>query len=211
MKDLRFPDVDRILPGPRDAATRLSLEPDDARFLLESLARMPGAGEPNSPATLDLNGRVAVRARAADREGVTELVLARSAYTGPPIRLQTNREILARAIRLGFAEVEVIDADTPLVCRDDHRVLAWQPLSKDSAIEPADDATCIESGSRVPGPPIPPPGRAAEERGSTMHRANHHRPPERVGETNGHVPAAGPGARAADRPGLVDPGSRSPP
>ena len=73
---------------------------------------------------MDLNGRVAVRARAAGEGPATELVLARSTYVGPPVRLQTNRELLARAIRLGFAEVEVVDADTPLVCRDDRVVFA---------------------------------------------------------------------------------------
>jgi hypothetical protein len=45
---LRFPDVDRILPGPRDAATRWRLDPDDAWFLLDSLGRLPGADESNS-------------------------------------------------------------------------------------------------------------------------------------------------------------------
>ena len=113
MADLRFPDVDRILPGPRDAATRLRLDPADARFLLDALGRLPGADEPNAPATVDLNGKIAVRARAAGEGPATELVLSRSAYTGPPVRLQTNREFLARAIRLGFTEVEVVDADTP--------------------------------------------------------------------------------------------------
>ena len=148
-------------PRPRDAATRLRLDPADARFLLDALGRLPGADEPNAPATVDLNGQIAVRARAADQEQATELILARSSYTGPPVRLQTNREFLARAIRLGFAEVEVVDADTPLVCRDDRRVLAWQPLSKDSAIEPADDVTRIESRLRQPtvSPARPRPRR----------------------------------------------------
>jgi len=146
---LRFPDVDRILPGPGDHATRLALDPGDARFLLDSLGRLPGANEPNAPATLDLNGKVAVRARAAGDGPATELVLPRSSYSGPPVRLQTNREFLARAIRLGFAAVEVVDADSPLACRDGRRVLAWQPLSKDSAIEGSDGDTRIEPG---PGP-----------------------------------------------------------
>jgi hypothetical protein len=155
--NLRFPDVDRILPGPTDAATRLKLDRSDAQFLLESLGRLPGADEPNGPATLDLNGKIAVRARAGHEGPSTELVLGRSGYTGTPVRLQTNRELLARAIRLGFAELEVVDADAPLVCRDDRRVLAWQPLSKDSAIEASDDDTRIESGSH----PAPPPTEAA--------------------------------------------------
>lgn len=142
---VRFPDVDRIIPGPGSAATRFQVDPGDARFLIDSLSRLPGADEPNAPATVDLNGRVAVRARASGDGPATELVLSRSSYTGLPIRLQTNRELLTRALRLGFTEVEVDGADNPLVCRDDRRVLVWQPLDKDSAIAPADNVTRIES------------------------------------------------------------------
>jgi hypothetical protein len=189
---LRFPDVDRILPGPRDAVTRLRLDPGDARFLLDALGRLPGADEPDAPVTVDLDGRIAIRARSSDQDGVTELVLSRSAYTGPPVRLNTNRELLARAIRLGFAEVEVVDADTPLACRDERRVLAWQPLSNGSAIGPSDDATRIESGSQVPGPPILPQDGPPRARIDAIERVHRSRPTERVGETNGHVPAAGP-------------------
>ena len=61
------------------------------------------------------------------------------------MRFQTNREYLARAIRLGFREIEVVDPNSPIVCRTGHRAYAWQPLDADSAIGPTDDATRIES------------------------------------------------------------------
>ena len=76
----------------------------DARFLADALDRLPGADEGDAPATLDLNGRVAVRAR-GESGPATELVLARSSYTGPPARAAMNRSYLARAARLGFVEV----------------------------------------------------------------------------------------------------------
>ncbi|WP_435011924.1 hypothetical protein P12x_006158 (plasmid) [Tundrisphaera lichenicola] len=145
LTDLRYPDVDRILPGSNDALTRWQIDPGDARFLLDSLGRLPGAEETNAPATIDLNGRIAVRAKAVGDGHATELVLSRSVYTGPPVRLQTNREFLGRAIRLGFSEVEVVDAESPLVCRDQRRVLAWQPLSGESALGPSEDVVRIES------------------------------------------------------------------
>ena len=150
---VRFPDLDRILPGPGSVATRLRLDAHDARFLLDSLGRLPGADEDNAPATVDLNGRIAVRARDADNDPATELVLSRSSYTGTPVRFQTNRELLARAIRLGCGELEVADADSPVVGRSGERVFAWQPLSKESALGPSDDAVRIDSDPR----PAPTP------------------------------------------------------
>ncbi len=142
---VRFPDVDRILPGPGSVATRLRLDPGDARFLLDALGRLPGADQANGPTTVDLNGRIAVRARASDQASSTELVLTRSGYTGEPVRFNTNRDFLARAIRLGLGDLEVADADSPLVGRDGDRVFAWQPLSKESALGPDEDAVRIES------------------------------------------------------------------
>ena len=134
-----------VFPTPDAATARLRLDPADASFLADTLGRLPGSEIHNAPVTVDLNGRVAVRARGSESEATTELVLSRSSYGGAPVRLQTNRDFLARAIRLGFGEVEVVDADSPLVCRAGDRAYAWQPLDADSALAPTDDVTRIES------------------------------------------------------------------
>jgi hypothetical protein len=143
--DARFPDVARALPEAGSAVTRLLLDPEDAQFLGPALVRLPGADERNAPATLELNGRVAIRARAADQPRATELVLSRSRYTGPPVRLNLNRDFLARALGLGLAEVAIVDGESPIVGRDARLCYAWQPLAKESALEPAEDVTRIES------------------------------------------------------------------
>ena len=54
---------------------------------------------------MDLNGKVAIRARGAEQSQITELVLNRSGYSGPPIRINTNRRFLGRALELGFGEI----------------------------------------------------------------------------------------------------------
>jgi hypothetical protein len=150
--DLRFPKVDSVLPDLRAATTQLQLDAEDARFLLPALDRLPGADDSNAPMTLDLNGQVAIRAKAPDQSGVTELVLARSQYTGAPVRLNTNRAFLARALRLGFSEIAITAAESPVVCRDRTRSYCWQPLSEESAIAPTDDVTRIESGPATRAP-----------------------------------------------------------
>ena len=92
-----------------------------------------------------MNGKVAIRARGSDQPQITELVLDRSSYSGPAIRINTNRNFLKRAIQLGFSEIGISDVETPVVCRQPHRVYAWQPLSGDAAIEPTDNVIRIES------------------------------------------------------------------
>ena len=157
----RFPRIDQVIPDTQAAATRLRLDVGDAIFLGQALNRLPGADVLHSPATLDLNGQIAVRARGVDQTQATELVLAHSRYSGTPVRLNTNREFLARAIRLGFSEVEIVDADSPVVLRDGHRVFCFQPLSKDSAIAPTDEVIRIESP--------PPVARSAPRPAATHH------------------------------------------
>jgi hypothetical protein len=149
---VRFPDVDRIWSAPEDAATRLRVDPDDARFVVDALGRLPGSEAMNAPVTVDLNGQIAVRARAENDPTPTELVLSRSNYTGTPVRFQTNRDLLGRALGLGFRELEVLDASSPLTCRDPRRIYAWQPLAKDSVLVPSDDAIRIASLDVTPTP-----------------------------------------------------------
>ncbi|SIO11089.1 hypothetical protein SAMN05444166_2502 [Singulisphaera sp. GP187] len=171
---VRFPALDHIIPDTTVAATRLCLDPEDARFLGQALDRLPGAAESDSPVTLELNGKVAIRARGADQAAATELVLARSGYTGAPVRLNTNREFLSRALQLGFTEIVIVDAGSPLVCRDREFVFCWQPLAKDSAIAASDDAIRIESSSAIiptcvsderTSPPIVNPTSISDEAG----------------------------------------------
>ena len=181
--DVRFPSIDRVIPDSGATVTRLRLDAHDVAFLGQALDRLPGAEELNSPLTVECNGRVVVRARNSDQTQVTDLVLSRSRYTGSPVRLNTNRELLSRALRLGFAEIEVIDAETPVVCRTESRVFAWQPLSKEGVIEPADDVIRIESDSQTTPAAIP-----------------HDAPPRRRTTVNEHTPTNRENAPARDKP-----------
>jgi hypothetical protein len=119
--------------------------PADAEFLLHSLPRLPGKADYNNPVTMDLNGHVCVRARAAVQPQITELVLSRSEAAGAPARLNLNRDHLNRALQLGFTELQVVTASKPLVCRDEHRTYLLMPLEPKDALPPAADALRIDS------------------------------------------------------------------
>ena len=149
--------------------------------------------------TVDLNGAVAVRARAEGGGRVTELVLGRSGYTGAPVRLNTSRHFLARAVRLGFAEVQVVGPEDPVACRDARRAYLWQPLSRESAIGPSDDAVRIESGGTGPAAG---PGEHPQEAVTMGGPVPEPRPVEPLiaaphGTANGVAHGGGPGGLAA--------------
>jgi len=152
IQDGRFPHVDHVIPAADAAATRLRLDPADAAFLVDALGRLPGGDLTNAPVTVDLNGVVAVRARGEGPDRPTELVLARSGYAGAAARLCVNRDFLARALRLGLTELEIGGPEDPVAGRGGGRVYAFQPLSREGALLPAEDAIRIESDPEPPAP-----------------------------------------------------------
>jgi hypothetical protein len=176
-KDVRFPEVERVIPQPAEVVTRLRLDPEDATFLESALGRLPGADDHNAPVTIEVNGKVAVRAQAPDRpQQVTELVLGRSSSTGSPICLCTDRVLLERALRLGFRELGFTAVDSPFVCRDAGQVFAVQPLSGGSP-PPADaEVTRIESGTAGGGRRAPAPTEATRRTTTVRESRNDHEP-----------------------------------
>ncbi len=148
--EARFPRLDGALPADSERVTCLQLEAADAAFLASALDRLPGGDAENAPVTVDLNGQVAIRARAAD-EPPTEVILSRSRYTGTPMRLSTNRAFLGRALALGLDTIRIAGPDQPLVAQDETRTFAWQPLNRESAIAPTEAAQRIEPPSTTQG------------------------------------------------------------
>jgi len=175
-KDARYPRVADIVPARARAQTQLHLAPEDAAFVTRTLPRLPGADEENSPITLDLNGQVAIRSRAEGQSRVTEVVLAKSSTTGKSARFVANRDLLSRAVELGFMQFDVIDPDKPILCQDATRKFVWMPLGKTGAIAPTDDALRIVSAETAPSAstepirrstmPIPTPTNGASSNGN---------------------------------------------
>jgi hypothetical protein len=148
--DARFPNTNAVIPEVTSSATTCRLAGEDAAFLMKALPRLPGQDEENAPLTLDLNGKVVLRGKDEGQSRPMELVLSRSEVSGPPLRLVSSREYLARAIQLGFTEWRVLKPETPVVCRDEHRTYLWMPLSKEGALPPSEDALRIHSSGEEP-------------------------------------------------------------
>ena len=141
----RYPDIEAHLPHSESAIATCRLSATDARFLLDNIRRLPSGDEHNWPVTLDLNGHVAIRAKAAGHSQPTELVLSDSTAGGEPMRINTNRQYLARAARLGFDKVHLYSPKAPVLCQDENRRYVWAVLNHEQIIAPADDLIRITS------------------------------------------------------------------
>ncbi len=104
----RFPDVDSIIPSTNHCKSTLQLSLADARFVIDNLHRLPN-GDTHREVTLDLNGSVVLRATSISTPRPAEMILRNSIKQGDDIRICTDRQFLARAAAMGFAEIHLAE------------------------------------------------------------------------------------------------------
>jgi hypothetical protein len=144
-KDGIFPNLSRYVLDPASAKSRCRISKDDMQFLAQTLPQLPCEESQNYPITIDLNGHVALRAKAAGHDKPTEIILTNSKWTGEPCRINTNRIYLQKAIKLGLNELCLYGKDSPLSGVGVDRRYVWSPLTSESAIPPAENAIRIIS------------------------------------------------------------------
>lgn len=160
--EARFPKVDDLVRPTGEAIATLDLTEQDGAFLAQGLPRLPGEADQNQPVTLDLNGRIALRAQAEGQPRPTELLLSSSTRLGESIRFQTDRRFLCRALELGLRQWHIFGPSVPLLACNAQRSYVWAPLDPSSALPPVDDAISIESPP--PAAVVPPVQNAARPR-----------------------------------------------
>jgi hypothetical protein len=177
-RDGRYPDTADVVPR-RPGATRLRLAPDDGASLLEAL-RGPVGDEEEEPAVLDLGRTATVQARGAG--GEIEVALARSVVVGRPLRLGVARELLVRAVKLGFTEFHFHGVGKPVVARDGDRTLVLMTSEAPRTVrahEPSPTLPHVVNGLKhgltpaasAPEPsPTLPPQHNAEARSNPIER-----------------------------------------
>jgi hypothetical protein len=148
-KEGRFPKIDELLPSVDRAPSLLELSAHDAEFLLHVLPSLPSSDPQYLPITLDLNGRVLIRSRDADRARPTEVQLTSSRLSGEAVVLNTDRRFIERALRLGFRTASVYGSKSPMLCADERRRYLWALLDAESAVPKSADAVRIESAAAV--------------------------------------------------------------
>lgn len=181
----RYPKAEQVIPATNGSVTTWRLETADAEFLLRTLPKLPMAdGDDYQSVTVDLDGTAVIRATRETAGPVTEVMLDRSTAVGPARRFVTNRRYLTRAIELGFCEFQVVNNNSPIVCKEPQRTFIWMTLGENGALTAADNAVQIHSSSDAPAkPPAVQPRRTPMPTTSTNGN----------GTTNGAVHANGNG------------------
>lgn len=144
VKDGRFPNVRDHIPSPESVAGTLDLAEADAQFLADALKEWPCSDAKGQPVTLDLGGEIIIRAK-AEGGPQTDLILSNSTLQGNALRLNTNRQFLARAIGLGFRQIHFTGSESPAFCQNEHHSFVWALLEQDGTVPPDSKALRVES------------------------------------------------------------------
>lgn len=107
---------------------RIRLEVGDVHLLARALH---GLGRDVGSVVLKLDAHlveVTVSRPGSSEACPTRLSLGRSHYTGPPTRVTSDAQALARAMRLGISTLDVDPAEGRIIGRTARRTLAWGPL-----------------------------------------------------------------------------------
>jgi hypothetical protein len=141
----RFPNVDAVVPSPGAGSTRWRLGSGEAKALAQALPKLSGADEELAPVTVDLGRPAAVRARAGGQGRPAELPLPASAVEGKAVKFVTDRQYLARAVKLGFDSFQVLGPGRPVACQDGRRTYVWMTLDQ-TAVPPHPSPAQAERG-----------------------------------------------------------------
>ncbi len=125
----RFPNVEAIVTKYSKAVNRVYFDPRDLEFLVTNIRHIPGAEAEYAPLALDLNGHVELATGADEQSRPMRIRLSRSVHVGPAVCCTANRAYLHQAAKLGLTELLRFGESDPVVCRGEHIVHLWQPLT----------------------------------------------------------------------------------
>jgi hypothetical protein len=180
-REARFPDVRQAVPRAR--GTTLTLSNEDTEVLVGDLQAWPREfHDSTGPVTLDLSEQACVRARISQKGEVVERRLEAASVAGPPVQMVLSRDLLGRALTLGFRSLRCASPERPLVAEDEQRVYLMVTMPPTEAL-PA-------SKENIPAPPVTGRSRAASAAGAASK-------PE--------APAEAPAAAAAALPVSIPP------
>ncbi len=143
-RDGRYPRVEEVIPHQNRVINVCRLAPTDADILRSTLPRLVNLKDEDQSITLDLNGRLLVRAKPEGQERDTEVVLERATASGPAVRVATNARYLQRALDLGLTKFHIVNPTTPILAQRDGVRFVWMPLGTDEAVPPSGKAHRVD-------------------------------------------------------------------
>jgi hypothetical protein len=164
------------------------------KIILEALPLLPGFEDRDQPVTLQIKGESLFLKAKGSAEDWTEISIP-AQVAGLPVSISMNRTYLAKALKFGFAQIDIENRSSPMVFSAKGKTMIVSPLGPPDAkkvpVAPAPPPTSPpENASAAATPPPAEPTTTAEspERTSPMPE-NTMAAPQRgnLNSHNGHI------------------------
>ncbi len=142
-----YPNWKQAVPPTEALKSHITLGEPGIKIILDALPLLPGQDDRDQPVTLEIKGEY-LTLKAKGKDDWTEIPIP-ATVSGLPVSISMNRMYLAKALKFGFAQIDIQDRISPVVFSTKGRMLVVCPLGFNAA-------------AKVPASP-PTPSTAAPE------------------------------------------------
>ncbi len=184
-----FPNWKQVVPGEKYLKSHITLGEPGIKVILEALPLLPGGEDRDQPITLEIRGQYLTLKAKGNSAEWTEIPIP-ATVSGLPVSVSMNRTYLAKALKFGFAQLDIEDKVSPMVFSAKGKTMIVSPLGPPDAKKvPAAPATPPnsppENASAAATPPAAESSTTAESSERTTVPENTMAAPQR-GNLNSH-------------------------
>jgi hypothetical protein len=182
----QYPNWRQVVPGDASFKSHITLGEPGMKIILDALPLLPGQEDRDQPVSLEIKGDYLILKAKGSSAEWTEIPVP-ATVSGNPVSVSMNRTYLAKALKFGFAQVEIDDNLSPLVFRTKGKMLVVCPLGPPKARlgVPAPSTSPPETTSAAATPPPAEPSTTAEPERTNPVPENTMTAPQR-GNLTGH-------------------------
>lgn len=197
-----YPRVEDVLPSPDEAIATLEISYGDAKYLGEVLPLLPfDVMDDERPVTIELNGKIGIRARSRKNPAGVEVILRNSQHRGVDLLCPMKRGFLQRALELGLRRFQFYESGcAPVVVRQGNTTYCWATYDK-NAVAPVTSATEIRESPREAPPKQASRSKPTEPENHAATHSSRSEAPKAASQRRGQR-ALRPGSRTAARASL---------
>jgi hypothetical protein len=141
----------QIVPPANVLKSHITLGEPGIKIILEALPLLPGQDDMDQSVSLEIKGEF-LTLKAKGKNDWTEIPIP-AKVSGLPVTVSMNRKYLAKALKFGFAQIDIEDKVSPMVFSAKGKMMVVAPLGDPEA-------------KKVPAAPTTPPTTSPPENAS---------------------------------------------
>jgi len=174
--DGNYPNWRQVVPAPDSAKTHVEIPEDALEAVAKLISKIPDDDDTNHRLALKITGKkLFLCGKSRGSDNLVELEISEATVKGKEVTVWLNRLFLAKALRFGLNQIEIIDPLTPLRIVNQGRQMIVMPIRGDAPVR-------VTTSTRAPAPTTHPEEENGRDGVSPVNPQPETQPPPRVEE-----------------------------